>query len=114
VDNSISCRRWWGDEPSNHHGEGAVNILPGGMAFVLASVTVAGALQAGPAFAEATSSMSEGMEVLAGQLEAAAADNTSLFSTLPAGYTPDAFTEEEKELVCPKQYRVREIIYVGH
>jgi hypothetical protein len=84
------------------------------MAFVLASVAVAGALQAGPAFAGATSSMSEGMQELAGQLEDAAADNTSLFNTLPGSYSPDAFTEEEKELVCPRQYRVREIIYVGH
>jgi hypothetical protein len=85
------------------------------MAFVLASVAVAGALQAGPAFAGATSSVTEGVQELAGQLQdAAAVGNTSLFNTLPGSYSPHAFTEEEKELVCPRQYRVREIIYVGH
>ena len=89
-------------------------MLPGGMAVLLASLAVAGALQAGPACAAAASPMSEGMEALAGELQAAATDNTSLFSTLPAGYDLDTFTEEEKELVCPKQYRVREIVYVGH
>lgn len=90
------------------------------MAFVLASVAMAGALQAGPALASATSPMSEGTDpasghrVLAGELEMAGNDDTSLINSLPASYAPDAFTEEEKELVCPKQYRVREIIYVGH
>lgn len=83
---------------------------------LLASLAVAGALQAGPACAAASSPtpMNDGMEVLAGEQQAAATDNTSLFSTLPAGYDLDAFTEEEKELVCPRQYRVREIVYVGH
>lgn len=113
VDNSMGCRRWWGDEPSNNHG-GAISMLPGGMAVLLPSLAVAGALQAGPACAAASSFLSEGMEALAGELQAAATDNTSLFSTLPADYNLHAFTEEEKELVCPKQYRVREIVYVGH
>jgi hypothetical protein len=84
------------------------------MAFVLASVVVGGALQAGPAFAGATSSMSEGTLEFAGQqLEDAAVGSASMFSTLPASYSPEAFTEEERELVCPRQYRVRETIYVG-
>lgn len=108
--------RWGGNDfNSNGWNPSSFSMFPGSMALLLASVALVSAVQAGPAFAEATAPLAE--EALALLVDSAIApaaitDGGAMFQTLPQSYSLTALTEEEKELVCPRQYRPRETVYV--
>ncbi|KAF8056433.1 SFH3 [Scenedesmus sp. PABB004] len=93
-------RRWGGDE-GGAGGEGWALPLPA----LLTGLALASGLAAGPAAAlatEAGSSWADGLADEAGLGEAGA-------GAVPCS---PAFSPEEVELVCPRQWRVRECIYV--
>eukprot|EP00775_Hariotina_reticulata_P008582 gene8582-8764_t len=113
-----------GQAPGFGHGWNRMAISPQGIAVVMMAMGLYGSMQAGPAKAAPTPSNFDITPATASAAAAARHDEATatvgsadavkarMLRMSPNYFPKGILVDEEVELICPKQYRVREWVYV--